>query len=281
MSPANRNPKTKPKSEPKNAQPARKLTTEPGKTSMGIPGLDKLVGGGVPSGSVILLSGCVGTGKTIFSLQFLVDGAMNHNERGLFISFEEFEDKLRDQANRFDWNFWEMEKKGLITLLRVRSSSLGEVLTDIDNAIAEYRPQRLVIDSFTFISLFSQSRSRVVDLDRIAVDEVLYDEQKPHAAAAPNGLNVLVIKKVATELVLKLQSKRITTLLTSEISKNSEWYSRDTVSEFACDGVFLLKLTSIGGNAQRTIELVKLRNNPVKCGIFNFEIGGKGVAVRP
>jgi circadian clock protein KaiC len=253
-------------------------TPRPEKVQFGIPGLDKLVDNGVPLGSVLLVSGCVGSGKTVFSLQFLAEGAMKFGERGLFISFEEYDHKIRAQADKFGWNFSELERKGLIKVITVSTLTLGEVLSDIDKAIASFKPQRLVIDSFTFITLFAQTRTRLVALDRLLVDEALYEAPRPQSPST--SMNVLVVKKVVTDLILKLQTRGITSLLTSEISKNSDWYSRDTVSEFACDGVFMLKLTSIGGNAQRTIELVKLRNSPIRCGIFNFDIAQNGITVR-
>lgn len=250
-----------------------------GRVKVGVPGLDGLLGGGVPPGSVILLPGCVGSGKTVLSMQFLAEGAMQFGERGLFIAFEEFEDKLRTQARRFGWDFNELERKGMIKVLRISSLTLGEVLSDIQHAIDAFHPNRLVIDSFTYITLFAQARTRLVELEKVLVDEVLYEEHKSRPSSSP-GWNTLVVKKIATDLVLMLQSRGITTILTSEISKNSDWYSRDTVSEFACDGVFLLKLTSIGGNAHRTIEIVKLRNSAIRCGIFNFDITQQGIVIR-
>jgi len=268
----------KKKARTKTRRPAAGAAQARAKVLFGIPGLDKLVDNGVPQGSVLLLSGCVGSGKTVFSLQFLAEGATQFGERGLFISFEEFDHKLEEQAERFGWEFSELERKGMIKVVKVSSLSLGEVLDEIEAAIKSFKPQRLVIDSFTFITLFAQSRSRLVELDKLLVDEALYESPKP--PPSPTTHNVLVVKKMVTDLVLKLQSRGITSLLTSEISKNSDWYSRDTVSEFACDGVFLLKLTSIGGNAQRTIELVKLRNSPIRCGIFNFDITPNGIVVR-
>lgn len=248
---------------------------------LGIPGLDKLLGDGIPPGTVLLLPGCVGSGKTVFSLQFIAEGASRFGERGLFITFEEHEDKLRAQAARFGWNFHQLESEGMIKILRVSSVTLGEILLDIGKALDAFKPQRLVIDSFTFVTLFAQARSSLLPLEKI-MEQALYDEEsKAQTSTGQSGWNTLVIKKVATDLVFLLQTRGITSLLTSEMPKNSDWYSRDTVSEFACDGVFMLKLTSIGGNAQRTIELVKLRNASLRCGIFNFDITDRGIVVRP
>src|SRR3989338_5665452 len=61
----------------------------------GIPGLDSITGGGLIKNSVNLLCGGTGTGKTIFSLQYILNGAKQYNERGFYISFEETEDDLK------------------------------------------------------------------------------------------------------------------------------------------------------------------------------------------
>src|SRR5208283_1284536 len=81
------------------------------KVRLGVPGLDPLLGGGVPQSTVLLLPGCVGSGKTIFSLQFIAEGAKKYHERGLYVSFEESEEKLVEQAMLFGWNFKALEKK--------------------------------------------------------------------------------------------------------------------------------------------------------------------------
>jgi circadian clock protein KaiC len=233
----------------------------------------------VPFGTVLLIPGCVGSGKTIFSLQFIAEGVKKYHERGLYVTFEETEDKLREQAHEFGWDFAALEKKKMARIIQLPALTMGEMLSDLEKEIRSFKPQRLVIDSFTFMTLAAHTRNRIVDIDKIPVDELLYGDSKGTILAAPLDWNTIVVKKMVTDLVLLLQQKGITTILTSEVSKNSEWYSRDTVSEFACDGVFLLKATSIGSEVQRTIELVKLRNSNIKAGIYDFVFYKNGIKV--
>ena len=68
-----------------NQPPSRTLA----KASTGIKGLDEITGGGLPRGRPTLVSGGAGSGKTLFGLEFLVRGATEYNEPGVFISFEE------------------------------------------------------------------------------------------------------------------------------------------------------------------------------------------------
>ena len=74
------------------------------RVSTGVAGLDKLLDGGIPEQSVVLLSGSAGVGKTIFSLQFLADG-VKRKESCLFLTFEQSERKIYDQASRFGLDF--------------------------------------------------------------------------------------------------------------------------------------------------------------------------------
>jgi circadian clock protein KaiC len=74
------------------------------KTATGIAGFDAITGGGLPTGRTTLLTGSAGSGKTIFSLQFLVSGAHDHNSPGIFIAFEESPQRLTNNMQEFGWN---------------------------------------------------------------------------------------------------------------------------------------------------------------------------------
>ena len=74
--------------------------------STGIPSFDGLIEGGIPEGFIAIVTGPPGTGKTTFSLQFLMEGVRN-NERCIFFSFEETAEQLIKQTIRFGWNIGE------------------------------------------------------------------------------------------------------------------------------------------------------------------------------
>ena len=77
----------------------------------GITGFDELVEGGFPKGKCILLSGTPGTGKTIFSLQYIYNGAKRFKEKSLYISFEENKEHLFSQAKKFGWDLEKLENE--------------------------------------------------------------------------------------------------------------------------------------------------------------------------
>jgi len=240
----------------------------------GVDNLDRLLHGGIPRDSVVLVSGPPGSGKTVLSLQFIASGAIDHGQKGLYISFEERVSKVRDQAMQFGWDLPALEEQGMVKLVSISKMSLGQIVVEIERAIRRFKPERLVIDSITYISLSAQSRNRIVDLESIPIDEMLYGDDPKASGKRQEGL---ILRKVMIDLVKSLQTEGICALVTSEVSRESPWYSRDTFTEFACDGVISLKSTSIGTDTQRTLEVVKMRNTPISGGIHTFDFGPRGI----
>jgi len=245
------------------------------KIKTGIPGLDKLLDGGVPEHSILLLSGSAGTGKTIFSLQFLLEG-IKKKERALFITFEETEDKIRDQAASFGWDLEKAEKQGLFKISTLTEVGIVNILQSISQNIDSFKPQRMGIDSVTFMALSAYSLKHLVDLEKTSLAEV-YEEMAERSSSSEH--EDLIVRKVIVDFVKVLQKREVTTILTSEIPRESIWLSRDTFTEFACDGVILLKATSIGSDLHRTLEVIKMRNIKIKGGVYSFDFEKSGIKI--
>jgi len=84
---------------------------------MGIPGLDELLGGGIPRGHVVSVFGGPGAGKTIFALQFLCNGATQYGEPGIYVSLDESPEDVKRNLSAFRWNLEDLEKKQKLLLL--------------------------------------------------------------------------------------------------------------------------------------------------------------------
>src|SRR5688572_3149405 len=88
----------------------------PNKAPTGITGFDEITGGGLPRGRTTLLLGGPGSGKTILAIQFLVHGARNCREPGIFVAFEETAKRIVSNAEGFGWNLPELQRKKLFFL---------------------------------------------------------------------------------------------------------------------------------------------------------------------
>lgn len=214
----------------------------------GIHEFDKMVGGGIPKGSVVMVAGGAGAGKTIFALQTLCQGAKN-GERGLFMTFEEEPEDIMEQGRQFNWEIDGLVKKGALKVIRMTypkikdngSKAFEKVLeewrlpkamtNEIMDAIRKHGPKRVVIDSLS--TLGSGMRSNIADMmKRDIIKELIFS-----------------LKKEDLEL----------TILTSELPRTGEWYSNDGVSEFLVDGIVLLHKISVGVSASRMISVEKMR----------------------
>ncbi|MEM2972142.1 MAG: ATPase domain-containing protein [Candidatus Bathyarchaeia archaeon] len=118
----------------------------------GIDGLDDLIEGGFPEGSVILLAGGAGSGKTIFSTQFIYNGAVQYGEKGVYVTFEEDAKTLKRNMLNFGFDLEKLEREGLIKVIDLevlKGEGLNTNIECILNAIDELDAKRLVIDSLT------------------------------------------------------------------------------------------------------------------------------------
>ncbi|MEM3690769.1 MAG: ATPase domain-containing protein, partial [Candidatus Micrarchaeia archaeon] len=120
----------------------------------GIKGFDELVEGGFPKGSTILIAGDPGTGKTIFGLQFIYNGAVKFNEKGLYLSLEQTADAIRNQALQFGWDLKKLEEQGKLKIVSIpvrdiSSTTAREILEMCRNEGIK----RLVIDSLSTLAI--------------------------------------------------------------------------------------------------------------------------------
>jgi KaiC/GvpD/RAD55 family RecA-like ATPase len=212
----------------------------------GINGLDELVRGGFPKWSTILVSGAPGTGKTIFSLQFLVNGVIQSEEKGVYISLEEDVGRIKRYIySTFGWPLEELEKEKKLLLVKSDIYDFENFKTLIETNVEKISAERIVIDPLTVISLFFERpieiRRSLLDLDRL------------------------------------LKRLNCTTLLTCEIPEGSNSISSFGIEEFTCDGIVLLSY-SLG--FPRGITIRKMRATDHNINMHPFEIrSGEGIIV--
>ncbi|MFA6419830.1 MAG: ATPase domain-containing protein, partial [archaeon] len=134
------------------------------RTKIGIPGVDELIGGGIPKGSNVLLSGGAGTGKTIFATQYLYNGALQYGEPGVFVTLE---GNVRDIAwnmESFQWDIKSLQDQNLFTIYKLGmefikdkemiETKLEDQLNEIAKEVQEINAKRLVVDSTTVFGAY-------------------------------------------------------------------------------------------------------------------------------
>ncbi len=143
---------------------ANKLT----KVVSGIPGFDEISHGGVPKGRTTLASGTSGSGKTVFSAQFLYKGVTECGENGVFVTFEETPRDIIKNTNSFGWDIDKLVKENKWAFvdaspdeadnLEVGSYDLGAFLARIEHAIKKVNPKGLRLTRYRHFLPTSRTR---------------------------------------------------------------------------------------------------------------------------
>ena len=235
----------------------------------GIEGLDKALNGGIPAKNLVLVSGGAGTGKSTLCMQYLINGGKMFKERGLYISTEQNEGELKKQAEQYGWNIWELEEKGLLKIIYIDIIKENHFIEKTREAIKNFKPKRLVIDSMSTLS------------DYMAVTD--YSKQGWSVTSIQNTTipmffsEKLMSKKILSSLVNELKNFDTTVLLTTELPEDTKQLSADGLSEYICDGVFVLYFLGIGSTEFRTMLIRKMRYTAHDKEYLTYDILKKGI----
>ena len=239
----------------------------------GIKGFDELVEGGFPKGSSILICGGPGTGKTIFSSEFLLHGAKDFNEKGLYVTFEQREEAVKEQAKQFGWNIDELEKKGMIKVMSVPAANIKKtIIKDIKDIIKKEGIKRLVVDS---LSTLVVNAPIYVEPHELAVQDVVGE----NVIFSPPVIGDYIVKRFIYDFIDSLRELDCTTLLVTEAANGGEYLTRDTLSEFVCDGVVLISFESMGGNYSRSLIVRKMRGTKNNEDVHPVEMSKTGIII--
>jgi circadian clock protein KaiC len=218
----------------------------------GIIGLDKVLNGGFPLGSTMIVEGEPGTGKTTLGVQFLYNGAIQYREAGIYITFEELPDQIYKDMLKFGWDLRALERQNLLRVVCISPKLFLDQFLEpsgvIEQLIQQIQCKRLVIDS---ISLFRYGLS----------------EDEYHRSMFYSLRNML-------------RKHAITSLLLQELKRsNSE---QATFENYVVDGVIQLSLKShLEKYRKRTIEIIKMRATKFAEGEHHYRINDEGFYVIP
>src|SRR5687767_1315226 len=131
----------------------------PTKAPTGITGFDEITGGGLPRGRTTLLVGGPGSGKTILALQFLVHGAQDCREPGIFVAFEETSTRIVANAEGFGWKLAELRRKKLFfmdaqpkpDLVQSGNFDLSGMCAALEAQARKMKARRIVFDALDVV----------------------------------------------------------------------------------------------------------------------------------
>jgi len=238
----------------------------------GISGFDELIQGGFPKNSSVLVCGGPGCGKTIFALEFIINGINKFGEKGLYVSFEQKSDSIKTQAKQFNWNISNLEKLGKMKLLSIPVMDITrESVEEIKNIVRKEKIKRLVIDSLSTLVVNAPIYTTPSEL---AVKDVVGG----NIVFSPPVIGDYVAKRFIYQLIEDLSTLDCTTILISEAGEKGEYITRDTLSEFACDGVIILSIQETLN--MRRLQIRKLRSTTHPFRAKEFEFTSKGINVK-
>ncbi len=225
------------------------------RTKTGIPGFDQLIQGGLPIGSSVVLGGGAGTGKSIFAMQFLYEGAKTFKEPGIFVTMETNARNIVWNMESFGWDVKAMQEKELLKIYRLKfphplshskiEGAIENELKVIGDMAKDMGAKRIVVDPTT---------SMIVWVDGLAhVRSVLYN--------FANGLKDI----------------GCTTLMTSETGQDKNQYSAFGVEAYIADAVVALYFTP----PHRSIFIRKMRHTEHSKNVHPIEIGKNGICTNP
>jgi len=240
-----------------NSRRPRSKPTALQKERTGIPGFDEITRGGVPKGRPTLICGSAGAGKTLFATEFLVRGATQFNEPGVFISFEESDEELATNVASLNFDLKELiaEKKLVIDYVFIERSEIEEtgeydlegLFLRLDHAVNSIGAQRIVLD--TLEALFS---------------------------SLPNEA---IIRAELRRLFRWLKEKELTAVITCE--RGNGTLTRYGIEEYVADCVILLDNRVENQISTRRMRIVKYRGTSHGTNEYPFFIDEKGFSVLP
>lgn len=230
----------------------------------GIPGLDEILAGGFLRGKTYLVAGEAGCGKTIFSIQFLINGALN-GEPGLYIAIDEPTNQLLRGLKLFGWDLGDLISARKLMFLDMRTHFSKIYMRDERKHIEP----RYIIEQIL-------NAAKKINAKRLVID--------PIAPLVYGGKeeDVLYAREFLREMVFAIEKTgELTTIMTSEIPTGSTKLSRFGVEEFLASGIIVLGIEEIYGNVERVMYIRKARWAPVKPSKYIFDIvSGKGIVIR-
>ncbi|WP_199789575.1 ATPase domain-containing protein [Sorangium cellulosum] len=221
------------------------------RATVGVPGLDELLGGGLLAGDATLVAGPSGTGKTALSTHFIAEG-VRHGERGVLALFEEHPEEFLSRATEMGFDLEAMVRQEQLRVLYFRPLELSadEVLHEVQQAVAQIGAKRLVIDSINGLELALSPSFRE------EFQESLY---RMLGALTGGGVSVLLTIEVVESF--------------DKIN-----FSPHSIS-FLAHNIIFLRYAEIDGQLRKVLTVAKMRRSDHSQYLYGYEVSSTGMRV--
>ncbi len=218
----------------------------------GIKGFDELIQGGIPAGSTVLISGGSGTGKTIFGLTYLIAGAKQYKEPGLYITLEGNVQSLVWNVESFAWDVKSLQESNKFKIYRMNlhtqenvEMQIEEELKVIARLVKEMGCKRLVVDSTTALGVWIAEKGK--------------------------------IRHMLFSFTESLKEFGCTTMLIAETRGRKNDFNAFGVEDYVSDSIVAMYLNP----PNRSIFVKKMRGTNHSTSVHPFTISKEGIEVRP
>jgi circadian clock protein KaiC len=227
------------------------------KAQTGIPGFDEITAGGLPLHRPTLVCGSAGSGKTLFALEFLVNGILKFDEPGVFVSFEENETELIENVASLGWDLKGLTEQGKLFIdhVHIERSEIEET--------GEFNLEGL------FIRI--EAAARAVGARRIGIDSI--------EALFSGFSSDSLLRAEIRRLFRWLKEKNLTAVITGE--KGNQMLTRHGLEEYISDCVLFLDNRMQGQVATRRMRIIKYRGTSHGTNEYPFLLTERGISVVP
>ncbi len=230
----------------------------------GVGGLDRALGGGLPKGRPVLITGETGTGKSVLLQEFIYRGITEYGQPGVLVACEETPENIRDNVASFGWDFAALEGAGT-----------GQ-LALLDAAPFKGELEMVEADQHYSLTPLVETIARTVEqigAERVAIDglDSLFERFRSERA----------VRQMFLMLTQHLADLGVTTLLSAPTSGGRSVLSEHGLEQFVADGI--IDLWQLPGELRmvRKLSIRKLRGLDYQSGIVEFQINSHGLEVFP
>lgn len=236
-----------------NSLPADRLFDQslddlPERLGTGLPGLDEMMGGGIPRGTATLVSGASGTGKTLLALNFATAG-LESGESAVYVTFEEHPRQILDGARRLGLDLGHHLEAGRLKMLYVSPMELDVDINvyQIQKLVHDHKAARLVIDSISAFEIGMNDKIKYTDYIWALTDY--------------------------------FKAREVSVLLTHEIHNGELFEMTKHGVSYVADNLILLRFLEQGLDLKRYLRVVKMRASSHTTMLRELLIGPMGISL--